>query len=78
MLVEVDDDVMLGGGGGDATPGESIVPANAERASAIVRIATAHSRRTLLTFLYLPEIYKNFCITLDDRQVFLQGWEDLG
>jgi hypothetical protein len=48
------DDVPLGGGGGDAMPGESIVPANAEIASAIVRIATALARRKLVTFLYLP------------------------
>ena len=54
MLVEVDE-VPLGGGVGDAAPGESIVPANAETASAIVRIAMAHVRRSLLTFLYLPD-----------------------
>jgi hypothetical protein len=49
MLVEV----WLGGGGGDATPGESIVPANAEAASAIVRIDTAHIRRNFFTFCNL-------------------------
>jgi hypothetical protein len=51
MLVE---DVWVGGGGGAATPGESIVPANAETASAVVRIATELTRRNVVTFLYLP------------------------
>ena len=59
MLVEVVE-VSLGGGGGDATPGESIIPASAEVASAAVKTATAHARRTLLTFLYLPIHTKTF------------------
>lgn len=50
MLVEVDD-VWLGGGGGDTTPGESIIPANAGTARTAVTIATAHVRRNLLTIL---------------------------
>jgi hypothetical protein len=49
-----------GGGGSDATPGESITPASAEVASAAVRTATAHAWRTLLTFLYLPKYTKTF------------------
>jgi hypothetical protein len=53
MLVEVED-VWVGGGGGAATPGESIIPANAETASVTVRSATALARRNVVTFLYLP------------------------
>ena len=59
MLVEVDD-VPLGGGAGAGAPGESIVPANAETESAALRIATAHVRRSLLTFLYLQKNTKIF------------------
>ena len=59
MLAEVVE-VPLGGGGGDTTPGESIIPANAEAESAAIRIATAHDRRNLLTFLYLPIHTKTF------------------
>ena len=43
------DDVPLGGGGGAAMPGEPIVPANAETASAIIRIEIAHARRNFVT-----------------------------
>ena len=60
MLVEVDD-VPLGGGGVDATPGESIVPATAEIASATVRIATAHARRNFFTF----------CTSHKDAKIFV-------
>ena len=63
MVTEVDD-VPLGGGAGAATPGESIVPANAETVSATVRVATALARRNFFTFLYLPQGCKNFCMTL--------------
>lgn len=44
-------DVSLGGGGGAVAPGEDIIPelADAETASAIVRIATAHVWRKFLT-----------------------------
>jgi hypothetical protein len=73
MLVEVVD-VPLGGG--SVLPGESMVPATAETASAIVKIATAHIRCNLHTFSYLPERCKNFCIKLDEPQVFLQGLGD--
>ena len=59
MLVEVED-VWLGGGGGATTPGESIIPANAEVKSAALRIVTAQVRRSLLTFLYLPKHTKTF------------------
>jgi len=59
MLVEVVE-VPLGGGGGAATPGESIIPANAEMKSAAIRIAAAQVRRSLLTFLYLPKHTKTF------------------
>ena len=59
MLVEAVA-VPLGGGGGDATPGESIIPASAEVASAAVRTATAQARRTLFIFLYLPKYTKTF------------------
>ena len=59
MLAEVVE-VPLGGGGGVAAPGESIVPANAEAESAAIRIATAHVRCSLLTFLYLPNHTKAF------------------
>ena len=53
-------DVWLGGGGGVTTPGESIVPANAEIASANVRIDTAHTRRIFFIFCNLPENTKIF------------------
>lgn len=59
MLVEVVE-VPLGGGCGVATPGESIIPASAEEESAAIRIATAHVRRSLFTFLYLPKHTKAF------------------
>jgi hypothetical protein len=52
-------DVSLGGGGA-ATPGESIIPAKAEVASAAVRIVTAHVRRSLFTVLYLQKNTKIF------------------
>jgi hypothetical protein len=44
LVVEVD---ALGGGGcgGSATPGECIVPAKAETASARLRVTTTHVRR---------------------------------
>ena len=57
MLVEV---VEVPLGGGVATPGESIIPANAETESAAVRITTAQVRRSLLIFLYLPKHTKTF------------------
>jgi hypothetical protein len=59
MLVEVVE-VPFGGGGGAATPGESIIPASAEAESAAIRTATEHARRSLLTFLYLPKHTKTF------------------
>ena len=59
MLVEVVE-VPLGGGGVDATPGESIIPASAEVANAAIRTATAHAWRILLNFLYLPKYTKTF------------------
>ena len=36
-------------GGGDATPGQSISPANTATASASVRIVAAHVRRKVFT-----------------------------
>ena len=68
MLVEVDD-VSLGGGGGDTTPGESIVPANAETANDIVRIATAQIRCNLFTILGPPTIH--YFVTYRKIQKFL-------
>ena len=60
-MLEGGDCTSPGGGGcGATTPGESIVPATAETASATVRIAAAHVRRSLFTFLYLPENTKIF------------------
>ena len=56
-------------------PGESIVPANAETAKAAVRTATAHVRVTLLTILYLPVKYKNFCMKLDEGKSSCKGLE---
>ena len=50
---------LLGGGGGVATPGESIIPASAEVASAPVRIVTAHARRNVVTFCTSQKI-QNF------------------
>ncbi len=52
MLVEVDDvSLGAGGGGGATTPGESIIPADAETARTAVIIATAHVLRNLFTIL---------------------------
>ena len=60
--VDVDADVSPGGGGGVA-PGECIVPANTDRPSAMLRIATAHVRRNGFTLGLLLEVgYKIFCI----------------
>jgi len=56
VLVEVDD-VGLGGGGGDTTPGESIIPANAGMARTAVTIATAHVLRNVFTVFYLQGIH---------------------
>ena len=61
MLVEVD--VGLDGGG--LAPGESIVPANAETASATVRTEAAHVRRNLFTFRTSHKDAKIFVMTLD-------------
>lgn len=63
------DDVPLGvgaggGGAGAGAPGESMVPPSAGMASTRVRAETAQVRRSLFTFLYLPEGCKNFCIKL--------------
>lgn len=52
VMLDVEVDVSLGGGGGDAAPGEEIVPANAETASAMLRIATAHVWRKV--FMWVP------------------------
>ena len=41
-------------------PGESIVPANAEIASVIVRIDTAHTRRVFFIFCNLQDNTKIF------------------
>ena len=46
VVVEVDSP-WLGGRGGDATPGECIVPANVEKASARLKAMTAPVRRNL-------------------------------
>ena len=61
MLVEVDDVWLVGGGGGGdttpgesiipTTPGESIIPPNAGTAMTTVMIATAHVRCNLFTIL---------------------------
>ena len=63
---DVDVDVVvdpLGGGGGTA-PGECIVPANTEIASAMLRIATADVRHKVFTMgLLQKERYKIFCIS---------------
>ncbi len=42
-------DVSLGGGGGDVAPGDEIIPANAEPASAMLKTAMAHVWRKLFT-----------------------------
>ena len=44
MLVVEVDALDGGGGGGSATPGECMVPANAETASVRLRATTAHVR----------------------------------
>jgi len=49
MLVEVDV-VWLGGGGG-ATPGESMIPASAGTARIAATMAAAHVLRNLFTIL---------------------------
>jgi hypothetical protein len=54
LSVEVVGVSLGGGGGGATTPGESIIPASAEVASAAVRIVTAHVRRSLFMVLYPP------------------------
>jgi hypothetical protein len=73
MLVEV---VDVPFGGGSVLPGESIVPATTETASATIRMAAAHVWRNLVTFLYLQKIQK-FLYEARRRQVFLQGFERL-
>ena len=66
MLVEVE---VVGVGGGDTTPGESIVPAKAETARTTVTIAIAHVRRNLFTILYLQG-YSLFCDYSQDTKLF--------
>jgi hypothetical protein len=71
VMLDVEVDVSLGGGGGDAAPGEDIVPPNAETASAMLTIATAHVWRKVFmwvppakrckTFAY-PKMMQNFCV----------------
>ena len=76
MLVEVVD-VWLGGGGvGAGAPGESIVPANTETASAIVRNAVAQVRRNLFTFCASRKIQK-FLHQPRAQHIFLQERERL-
>jgi hypothetical protein len=53
------DCVSPGGGGGGTNPGESICPANAETASAKLRIIAAHVRRRLF-IVSLPSDEKKF------------------
>lgn len=49
MLVVKVSDWLGGGGGGSTTPGECIVPANAETVSVRVRATTAPVRLNLVT-----------------------------
>lgn len=50
MLVEDD---ALGGGGGSTTPGECIIPANAETVNVRLRPTAAQLRRNLLIVVVL-------------------------
>ena len=49
MLVVDGDDAPGGGGGGSTTPGECIVPANAETVSVRIRATTTPDRLNLFT-----------------------------
>ena len=68
VMLDVEVDVSLGGGGGDATPGDDIVPPNAETASAMLKIATAHVWRKVFTWVP-PKKMQNFCISEDNAKL---------
>lgn len=61
MLVEVDACSLGGGGGGSTTPGECIVPANAETVTIKLRATVALIRRNLFTVVP-PKVIRSFCI----------------
>lgn len=61
VVMSVDVDVLVGGGGGDTTPGELICPASAETVSIKVKIVATHIwRRVFIRCLQVGRC-KNFC-----------------
>lgn len=86
-MLDVEVDVSVGGGGGDAAPGEDIVPPNAETASAMLTIATAHVWRKVFTWvppredaklLHFRRSCKTFASHPKSLQLFLQERDGLG
>ena len=69
VMLDVEVDVSLGGGGGDAAPGEDIVPPNAETASAMLTIATAHVWRRVFMWVPPAKNMQTFCISEDDAKL---------
>jgi hypothetical protein len=65
LVISVNVDASLVGGGGVTTPGQSICPANIETANVRLSMVAAHIWRRVFTVNASWQEMQNFCITLE-------------